>query len=50
VQLGIKKYVHTLFPAVAPTRQGRFPLNLPTETVREIILLLNCNEKTGTNI
>jgi hypothetical protein len=45
-----KNQIYTLFPAVAPTRHGRFPLNFPTATVRGNTLLLNCNEKTGTNI
>lgn len=50
VWIYFKLNIYTLFPAVAPTRLARFPLNLPTATVRGNTLLLNCNEKTGTNI
>jgi hypothetical protein len=46
----IEKMISTLFPAVAPTRQDRLPLNFPTANVRGKTLLFNCNEKTGINI
>jgi hypothetical protein len=49
-RLNIKIYLNTLFPAVAPTRHGRLPLNFPAATVRGKTLLANCNENTGTSI